>query len=201
MTKLVSFLLVVAFASVLVTIEAASCVDRNVKDHNATESTVDKLSNFFMEVGCTLKSGAEKVKERVESGYNYLKSKIDESTHSNNTTQDTKPKDNVHDLNVEPKKVDVPKAAVENKVLDEDRITFKDSDETENAPQEVTTVEIETTTVAVDNRVAISAPEMCKEGEEMIDGKCRETANFWKIIAIIAILNCNASLMIVRKQW
>lgn len=173
MNKRVSFLLFVAFASVLVTIDAG-CIDRDVKEHNATETTVDKLSNFFVEVGCTLKSGAEKVKERVESGYNYLKSKIDDSTNSNKTMKETKPESDVHNLNVEPKSLDVPKAAIEDQFYNDDRITFKDSDETDNVPQEITTEAVATTDVSVDNRNALVAPVMCKEDEEMVDGKCRE---------------------------
>lgn len=175
MEKSVIFLLVVAFASALIGVDAA-CVERVTKDNNSTESTVDKLSNFFMEVGCSLKSGAEKVKERVESGYNYLKSKIDDSPTNNKTTKDTTPEPTK--LTSENELDNKQKHPSKDELLNSDRITFKDDDIIDSS-QDVTTAQTPTngTAVNVTNRTAINAPEICPQGEVMIDGKCRQNVD------------------------
>lgn len=184
MEKSVILLLVVVLACVLIKVDA-SCIDRDVKDHNSTESTVDKVSNFFMEVGCTLKSGAEKVKEKVESGYNYLKSKIDDSTHKNKTITENKTEINEHDSKAEPKEIDESKVATEElPLMDDGRITFKDED-SEISPIDIKTTELPKTTtssnnnstVELDNRTAIDTPSICPQGQERINGQCRKTFN------------------------
>lgn len=158
------FLVIVTLANVIFAVNAA-CVDRP-ESGNSTESAVDKVSNFFMEVGCTIKSGAERVKERVESGYNYLKSKITPDDLKNSTLHND----------------------VKSNIPNDDRITFKDSPEDglgeyDSAPVEISTEpttstassssEANGTTVLLDDRVALTAPEMCPEGEVKVNGKCR----------------------------
>lgn len=172
MNKSGIFLLIVTLVNVMFAVNAA-CVERPEATTNSTaESAVDKVSNFFMEVGCTLKSGAERVKERVESGYNYLKAKITpEDLKTNSTT--------LNDL-----KQSIPH---------DDRITFKDSPEDGLIEHEMAQVDIATelttstessitevnnTTVKIDDRVALSAPEMCPQGEVKVDGKCRKNVDF-----------------------
>lgn len=163
-------LVVVTLSNVLFAVNAG-CVDRP-EATNTTETAADKVSNFFMEVGCTLKSGAEKVKERVESSYNYLKSKITPDEFKNSTHNDVKPPT-------------------------DDRITFKDNPEDtmlghEQSPPEMATelpVPISTSTstatapsvnganntiVSIDDRATLVAPEMCKENEVKIKGVCQE---------------------------
>lgn len=152
----VIFFVIVTIASVTTTVSAA-CVDRQAA--NATsDSTMDKVSNFFVDIGCTLKSGADKVKERVESGYNYIKSKITPDDVKNATMIDNK----------------VPLAK------SDDRITFKD-DQSSNDP-EMNASEITTTSTnddnnpgtKLENRVALRAPEICPKGQSRIEGRCRE---------------------------
>lgn len=175
MEKIAIFLLIGALASVLIAVDAA-CVERDIKDHNATETAVDKLSNFFMDVGCSIKSGAEKVKERVESGYNYLKSKIDDSDNRNKTSKEihieskpNKPIENKHD--------DEHKEPNEDDLLNDDRITFKDQD-SEISPQDITTeLPVNKTLVSIDDRTALTAPEMCPQDEVKVDGKCRKNVD------------------------
>lgn len=173
MNKSGIFLLIVTLANVMFTVNAA-CVERLEATNSTAESAVDKVSNFFMEVGCTLKSGAERVKERVESGYNYLKAKITpEDLKANSTTlNDLKPS-----------------------IPDDDRITFKDSPEDGLIEQEVEIAQVEiatelttstvssipgvnNTAVTIDDRTALTAPEMCPQGEVKVDGKCRKNVDF-----------------------
>lgn len=166
------FLLVVTLANIMFVVNAA-CVERPEATNSTADSAVDKVSNFFMEVGCTLKSGAERVKERVESGYNYLKAKItpDDLKANSTTLNDLKPR-----------------------IPDNDRITFKDSPEdaliehglieqVEIATELTTSTEssitgVNNTTVTIDDRTALTAPEMCPQGEVKVDGKCRKNVDF-----------------------
>lgn len=164
------FLVIVTLANVMFAVNAG-CVDRPEAINSTAESAMDKVSNFFMEVGCTFRSGAEKVKERVESGYNYLKSKITPDEFKNSTTQND----------------------VKANIPNDDRITFKDSPEDglieygmqPTAEIETTTIEVASSTlssingvnntgVTIDDRTALTAPEMCPQGEVKINGKCRK---------------------------
>lgn len=70
--KIVIVVLTFAFASV--TMVNAACVER--PETNSTHTAMDKVSDFFSDVGCTIKSGAGRVKDSVENGFNYIKSKI-----------------------------------------------------------------------------------------------------------------------------
>lgn len=174
MNKSGIILLIVTLANVMFAVNAA-CVERSEATNSTAESAVDKVSNFFMEVGCTLKSGAERVKERVESGYNYLKTKItpDDLKANSTTLNDLKPS-----------------------IPHDDRITFKDSPEDgliEHEIAQIAQVEIATelttstessitgvnnTAVTIDDRTALTAPEMCPQGEVKVDGKCRKNVDF-----------------------
>lgn len=153
--KTAIFLGIVIYACAMIAVDAA-CADRNEENNSTSDSTVDKVSNFFMEVGCTLKSGAERVKERVEHGYNYLKSKITSDEVKNAT--DAPSTDSYKD----------------------DRITFRDDDASpSNLPTEQSStilpdVSGNATGIEVGTRNALTAPEMCQDDEATIDGKCRE---------------------------
>lgn len=160
--KMANLLLIVMIASVMATVNAA-CVERQQNANSTSENTMDKVSNFFVEVGCSIKSGAEKVKERVESGYNYLKSKITPDDVKNGTIADNK----------------VPLAQKD------DRITFKDeqgaaNDQAMNSPDGETSEpgSGEPKTIELIDRTAITAPEMCPKGYKRIDDMCREVYNF-----------------------
>lgn len=148
------FLGVVIYASAMIAVDAA-CADRYEAD-NPSNSTVDKVSNFFMEVGCTLRSGAQRVKERVEHGYNYLKGKITSDEVKNGTSATARGSDQ------------------------DDRITFRDDDgspsnsSSEEPSTVIPDVSLNATGIEVGNRNALTAPETCKEDEAVIDGKCRE---------------------------
>lgn len=65
----------VAVLANVVEIDGA-CIQQPENHHPSNETTLDKVSDFFSDLGCSLKSGAGKVKDGVESGYNYLKTKI-----------------------------------------------------------------------------------------------------------------------------
>lgn len=157
--KTTMFVLVVVLASVCLTTTtvSAACTERPADGNNATDSAVDKVSNFFVEVGCTIKSGAERVKERVESGYNYLKSKITPEDMKNQTMTD-------------------------GEKADGDRITFKEDDESMGGSvQAVTPAGIRNDKnmpqkVEIADRTALSAPEFCAEGQVLINAKCRQIA-------------------------
>lgn len=158
--KTANFLLIVTIASVMTTVNAA-CVERQQSTNSTSDSAVDKVSNFFVEVGCTIKSGAERVKERVESGYNYIKSKITPDDVKNGTISDNK----------------VPLAQPD------DRITFKDEQGSANDqeavnPPEASPVAMNPMPVELVDRTALTAPEMCHDGFKRIDGKCREVYSF-----------------------
>lgn len=136
---------------------SAACVDR--QNANATsDSAMDKVSNFFVDIGCTLKSGADKVKERVESGYNYIKSKITPDDVKNATMTDN---------NITLAQSD-------------DRITFKDDQGSSDPEMSATEITITSTNddnnpgTKLENRVALRAPEICPKGHSRIEGRCRE---------------------------
>lgn len=229
MEKSVIFLLILAMASVMITVNGA-CVDRELKDANATTTatTMEKVSKFFEEVGCTLKPFTEAVKNKVSSGYNYLKTKIDDSN-SNNRTRIPEKGTNIENINsiVMMSNND----SNDYKPIDPDQIIFRENDPISNAatttvkfnaPTYSTTngppntldanhettmnnhhsngdatlnfatttnfdttlkygttiglaTELPTTTtdVNLDDRIAISAPEMCPKGHVMVDKKCR----------------------------
>lgn len=175
MDKSAIFLLIVTLANVMIVANAA-CADRlDANSSNSTsDSTVDKMSNFFMEVGCTIKSGAEKVKEKFESGYNYIKSKVTPDEFKNATQSDVKPMN-------------------DGSLPQDDRITFKDNPEdalngNESSPPESSPTEANTvvgatdvtitypdvTAIVVEDRTALDAPEMCSQGEVKTKGKCRK---------------------------
>lgn len=155
------FVLIVVLASVCLTTTTvnAACTERPADNSTTDNSAVDKVSNFFVEVGCTLKSGAERVKERVESGYNYLKSKITPDDMKNQTMMADGPS-----------------------TPSDDRITFKDDDNPDNmelgASLQITTPAgmFRREPLVVD-RTALIAPEMCAEGEVRLHGKCRQRAD------------------------
>lgn len=162
-TKNMTLISIVLLASAcLTTVNAAACIERPLDNNSTSDSAVDKVSNFFVEVGCTIKSGAERVKERVESSYNYLKSKITPEDMKNQTLADgqTTPAD--------------------------DRITFKEDEQPDNMAAGIGG-SVQATTPAgvhkmpekfqVVDRTALIAPEMCAEGQVYINGKCRLDAD------------------------
>lgn len=160
--KNMMFVLVVVLASVCLTTTKvnAACTERPA-DNSTSDSAADKVSNFFVEVGCTIKSGAERVKERVESGYNYLKSKMTPEDMKNNQTMADGPS-----------------------TPSDDRITFKDDEFPENmAPGMGGSLHVTTPAgvykrrLEVVDRTALIAPEMCPEGHVLLNGKCREDAD------------------------
>lgn len=147
------FVLLVVLASAYLTTQTvnAACTDRPVDNSTVDASAVDKMSNFFVEVGCTIKSGAERVKERVESGYNYLKSKITPDDMKNGTLTGT----------------------------NDDHITFQEDDAAGGIGGSVPAappVEFHETG-AIDFRTALIAPEMCPQGQVHVNGKCRLDAD------------------------
>lgn len=157
------FVLIVVLASVCLTTTTvnAACAERPNDNNNATsDSAVDKVSNFFVDIGCTIKTGAERVKERVESGYNYLKSKITPDDMKNQTMIDD---------NTAPG-------------TDGDRITFKEDDENAamgGSLQATTPAAMHNPRnvpgkVDITDRTALIAPEFCAEGEVLVDSKCRK---------------------------
>lgn len=268
MEKRLSLLLVVAFASFIVTTDAA-CVERERKEGNVTETTMEKLSQYIAEASCQLRPVVDKVKEGVKSGYEFLKFKVDEirnKTESKHTKTD-KPSGNQpsgsheqgqivfsdnddasnkrHKTNESSVKTDsritisdstesiifrdsdedrndVPtkrpisiqpnsesnepnhrpatttesivktdtKSTIEPRITTEsiESIIFRDGDDapinlstslppqtkpttTTNASNELASTKID---LSLDDRIALSAPEMCPKGEIKIDGKCRQ---------------------------
>lgn len=146
------FVLIVVLASAYLTTQTvnAACTERP-PDNTTADTAVDKVSNFFVEVGCTIKSGAERVKERVESGYNYLKSKITPDDMKNGTL-----------------------------TANDDHITFQEDDAQGGgiggSIPAATPVEFHETGV-IDFRTALIAPEMCPRGQVYVDGQCRIDAD------------------------
>lgn len=158
--KNMMLVLIVVLASVCLTTTTvnAACTERQADTNATSDSAVDKVSNFFVEVGCTIKSGADRVKERVESGYNYLKSKITPDDMKNQTMM-----------------------ADDKLTTSDDRITFKEDEENmaagisavtpagmhKNSPEKVVIVD----------RTALIAPEMCPQGLILVNSKCRQDAD------------------------
>lgn len=149
------FVLIVVLASAYLTTQTvnAACTERPA-DNSTADTAVDKVSNFFVEVGCTFKSGAERIKERVESGYNYLKSKITPEDMKNQTLADGKTSD--------------------------DRITFQEDELASGGiggSVQTATPATFHETPGIDFRTALIAPEMCPQGQVRVDGRCRLDAD------------------------
>lgn len=68
----------VALLVCLVISEAAcGCVERSDPNYETAKQTDSStFSDFLSSVGCSIQSGARRVKDGVEGGYNYLKDKI-----------------------------------------------------------------------------------------------------------------------------
>lgn len=79
MQKINLLLLCALLLSVMVARPVNSgCVTRNegAEKGAADEEEQGSVSDFLHNFGCSLRSGAKKVKDSVESGYNFLKSKV-----------------------------------------------------------------------------------------------------------------------------
>lgn len=217
MEKHMIFSLLLALASVISTVNGA-CIDHEAKPNNANATTMDKVSRFFEDVGCTLSSEWSVVKSKVASGYNYLKEKIDDSNHHNKTTTPTKKgtsNENSNTMNNNRNEI---------KTVDPDQIIFRETDphmpnteapenfntnkpatnqrettsnQRETTPSYHTNSNVDTTSnfdttskygttvplaseppmttdVTVDDRIALTAPDMCPKGEVRVNGKCRK---------------------------
>lgn len=141
MEKSVIFFIIVALASASITVDAA-CVEREPVEGNVTVSTMDKVKSFFEEVGCTLKPFAEYARNKVSSGYNYLKTKVDESNSANKTTTASKKGTNIENLNII---LMTNNDSNGNKNVDPDQIIFRETDplsatdENFNTPEHIST--------------------------------------------------------------
>lgn len=176
MRKLTIFLLIIALTHSLTEGACTERTDTASTDQvkpNESDSVSTSVSNFFADVGCTIKSGAKAVKERVQSGYHFLKQKV---TNDDGVTNPTEINDNhngqpLNDFN---SYSNIPLAPEENKFIDQlpkvplapedDRIVF-------NGP-------IETSTIAVDDRISLTAPTICRKGERLENDRCRKVSNF-----------------------
>lgn len=188
MRKLTIFLLIIALTHSLT---EGACTERTdtasidqIKP-NESDSVATSVSNFFTDVGCTLQSGAKTVKERVQSGYQFLKQKItnDNSETTNPIEINNKPNGQPDDYG-HPR---IPLAPEEYKFIEqlpnvplapeEDRIVF-------NGPIETSTQQIQpivpTTPAAfsLDDRIALTAPTICRKGERLENDRCRKVSNF-----------------------
>lgn len=127
MKKSVIFFVIVA--SAMITVDAA-CVEREQVEGNVTVSTMDKVKSFFEEVGCTLKPFAEYARNKVSTGYNYLKAKVDESNSGNKTTTNINKKGtNIENLNII---LMTNNDSNGNKHVDPDQIIFRETDPLSN---------------------------------------------------------------------
>lgn len=76
------FLIVIAISGSV----KGACTERgtatDLNKQSETDSIASSLGNFFMDVGCGIKSGAKSVKDSVETGYKFLKSKITSDEHN-----------------------------------------------------------------------------------------------------------------------
>lgn len=213
MGKSVIFLLILALAGAMVTVDAA-CVEREHDGSNATRTTMDKVKSFFEEVGCTLKPFAEAVKTKVSSGYNYLKEKIDDSNSVNKTEKiDMSNKnivicancknidpDHIIFRDTEPVSDNGGEAATANRNPSANKADPKPYHETTtNRHQHQTTLDVDvktsttstddttlgpgtiegqpnelpTSTVSLEDRIALTVPEICGKDQVKVDGKCR----------------------------
>lgn len=192
--KIVSFVLVLVVASILNPVDGA-CTDRSNTDDKSAESDsiASSVSNFFMEVGCSIKHGAKSVKDGVENGFKFIKSKVSsehehEHEHDHNGTIPFDEHDRLHEH--------VPLGGKN------DPITFPDNDHklsvqpikttvttdkpitTITTQAALTTIITDTTTnnaapgVTLDDRTALQTPNICPEGHVLVDDVCRKDSGF-----------------------
>lgn len=170
MRKLTIFLLIIALTHSLT---EGACTERtdtvtstDQLKPNESESVSTSVSNFFTDVGCSIKSGAKAVKERVQSGYQFIRRKIENddsatnpTEHNNNGRQDNfNSKEESKFIDNHPQ---VPLAPFD------DQIVF-------DGP-------IQTTTpvgFSLDDRVALTAPTICRKGERLVNDRCRKVSDF-----------------------
>lgn len=178
MRKLTIFLLIIiALAHSLI---EGACTDRTDTAStdqfkpNETDSVSTSVSNFFTDFGCSIKSGAKTIKERVQSSYQFLKQKITNDESVTNPTEINNGQQS-NDFNSYPK---VPLAPEEKRSIDqlstvpltpeEDRIVFNGPIETFTTPAQI----------SLDDRIALTAPTICRKGERLDNGSCRKVSNF-----------------------
>lgn len=144
MGKVAILVLIVAYASATLMVVNGNCVDRKATN-STSESAMDKVSNFFEEMGCTIKDGAGRVKEHIESGYNYLKEKMTIDNKNQTTTEAPSSSGN----------------QVAPEMGEKQAIEGIDPNENEELP-------------ASFMRSALVAPIMCPNGQVQVNGKCRQ---------------------------
>lgn len=75
MDKTILFVLMLAFLSLQNTVNGA-CNNEHSDTNSTNSSAMEKVSVFFLDIGCSIKSGANRVRDKIESGFNYVKNKI-----------------------------------------------------------------------------------------------------------------------------
>lgn len=182
MRKLIVFLFIIALIIINCnSLTEGACTERTdtastdqIKP-NESDSVSTSVSNFFTDVGCSIRSGAKAVKERVQSGYRFIKQKI---TNDDRVTNPTEMNNNHNGQPVDFNSYypNIPLAPEEYKYIDpvskvplapeDDRIVF-------NGP-------IETSTLAqfsLDDRIALTAPTICRKGERFDNNRCKKIFN------------------------
>lgn len=68
------FILCAVLVAIVTKTVEGGCANRS--DGDDTDQEHSSVSDFFHNVGCSIRSGAKKVKDGVETGYNFIKDKV-----------------------------------------------------------------------------------------------------------------------------
>lgn len=153
---------------------------RETTSKNSTTSIGSDISNFFTNLRCNIQNGAQKAKETVEGGYNYVKKRF--SSDNANCENCENDNDNMNGNG----------ATIENS----DRIVFMNDDEEDitykqirkympiSNVSEMSTIPahepMKNGNVTIGDRNALSAPIVCPKGQRLVDQKCVTIIEFRK---------------------
>lgn len=143
------------------------CAERTGPDNDENSGNDDEssVSNFFSNIGCSIKSGAKKVKESVEDGYKFIKTKLSSSDEeTQNTDKKEEQLESSHSMNA----------------ASNGQIVFED----DQIVSEVTPIQTESIsenkTMVLDDRASLTAPENCADAGYLrtSEGNCVKQTNF-----------------------
>lgn len=146
MEKIAILVIVIVVCGNMVTPASAACFDR-FQSNATTDTAGERVSKFFEALGCSIQNGAGRIKDRVETGFNYIKNKI--TPDENNQTL------SVNETTLSP--------------LDEEQAEkWKQFILPQVSSQQISEVSLIN---------ALIAPEFCPQGQVRINGQCRDAAS------------------------
>lgn len=184
-----ALLLLIVLAAVVLNSVKAAYIDPSENNEKDLTSDNENQSSFLSDIGDVIKSSVKKVKEKVETGYDYIKTKVSSPNNKNKDIGETEdPSENGNESRFHRhQNKSTPKP-------NEDRITFLQNENVDMKDEDLplsTFYEINETTqktiykdekqknetILID-RTALDAPNICQKDEVYVDGVCRKKAPF-----------------------